>query len=60
MMAASVKNGASTIAYGLVKYYRGNETGQVPGILPEPYYCLLPLPSNSRISRTSISKVIAG
>ncbi|KAK1247389.1 hypothetical protein MKX07_002298 [Trichoderma sp. CBMAI-0711] len=36
--AASVKNGASTIAYGLVKYYSGNETGQVPGILPEPYY----------------------
>ncbi|KAL7808196.1 mannan endo-1,6-alpha-mannosidase [Trichoderma gracile] len=35
---ASVKNGASTIAYGLMKYYSGNETGQVPGILPEPYY----------------------
>ncbi|KAL7789969.1 glycoside hydrolase family 76 protein [Trichoderma ceciliae] len=35
---ASIKDGASTIAYGLVKYYNGNETGQIPGILPSPYY----------------------
>ncbi|KAL7939876.1 glycosyl hydrolase family 76 domain-containing protein [Trichoderma chlorosporum] len=34
---ASIKNGASTIAYGLMKYYNGNETGQVPGYLPQPY-----------------------
>ncbi|KAL7969523.1 glycoside hydrolase family 76 protein [Trichoderma sp. SZMC 28014] len=33
----SIKAGASTIAYGLVKYYNGNETGQVPGELPQPY-----------------------
>ncbi|KAL6892469.1 glycoside hydrolase family 76 protein [Trichoderma longibrachiatum] len=35
---ASIKNGASTIAYGLMKYYSGNETGQTPGVLPKPYY----------------------
>ncbi|KAK1255332.1 hypothetical protein MKX08_009327 [Trichoderma sp. CBMAI-0020] len=34
----SIKAGASTIAYGLVKYYNGNETGQIPGNLPQPYY----------------------
>ncbi|KAM0264417.1 hypothetical protein ACHAQJ_000608 [Trichoderma viride] len=34
---ASIKDGASTIAYGLMKYYNGNETGQVPGDLPKPY-----------------------
>ncbi|OTA98937.1 glycoside hydrolase family 76 protein [Hypoxylon sp. CI-4A] len=35
---ASVKSAASTIAYGLVKYYTGNNTGDVPGNLPDPYY----------------------
>ncbi|RFU78444.1 glycosyl hydrolase family 76 [Trichoderma arundinaceum] len=35
---ASIKSGASTIAYGLMKYYNGNETGEIPGVLPEPYY----------------------
>lgn len=34
----SIKAGASTIAYELVKYYNGNETGQIPGTLPQPYY----------------------
>ncbi|KAF2141405.1 glycoside hydrolase family 76 protein [Aplosporella prunicola CBS 121167] len=29
---------ASTVAYGLMKYYTGNETGQIPGELPGPYY----------------------
>lgn len=40
MFLDSIKAGASTIAYGLVKYYNGNETGQVPGELPQPYSCL--------------------
>ncbi|KAI1495426.1 mannan endo-1,6-alpha-mannosidase DCW1 [Biscogniauxia marginata] len=35
---ASIKSGASTVAYGLVKYYTGNNTGDVPGNLPDPYY----------------------
>ncbi|KAL7949535.1 glycoside hydrolase family 76 protein [Trichoderma barbatum] len=35
---ASIKDGASTIAHGLMKYYNGNETGQVPGSLPHEYY----------------------
>ncbi|KAM5342442.1 hypothetical protein ACJ41O_013408 [Fusarium nematophilum] len=34
----SVKEAAGTIAYGLVKYYTGNNTGDVPGNLPDPYY----------------------
>lgn len=39
---ASVKEAASTIAYGLVKYYTGNNTGDTPGNLPDPYYCMNP------------------
>jgi mannan endo-1,6-alpha-mannosidase len=34
----SVKEAAATAAYGLVKYYTGNNTGDVPGNLPDPYY----------------------
>lgn len=25
-----------------MKYYTGNNTGDVPGNLPDPYYCMLP------------------
>ncbi|KAK4159007.1 glycoside hydrolase [Cladorrhinum sp. PSN259] len=35
---ASIKQVASTIAYGLVKYYTGNNTGDTPGNLPDPYF----------------------
>ncbi|KAB5563274.1 family 76 glycosyl hydrolase [Coniochaeta sp. 2T2.1] len=35
---SSVKQAASTIAYGLMKYYTGNNTGDVPGNLPDPYF----------------------
>lgn len=35
---ASVKSAASTISYGLMKYYTGNRTGDVPGNLPDPYF----------------------
>lgn len=34
----SLKQAASTIAFDLVSYYTGNETGQVPGNLPQPYF----------------------
>ncbi|EKG17195.1 Glycoside hydrolase family 76 [Macrophomina phaseolina MS6] len=34
----SIKSAASTIAYGMMKSYTGNQTGQVPGYLPQPYY----------------------
>lgn len=34
----SVKQAASTIAWDLVKFYTGNNTGDVPGNLPDPYY----------------------
>ncbi|KAJ3485543.1 hypothetical protein NLG97_g6792 [Lecanicillium saksenae] len=35
---SSIKDTASTIAYGLLKYYHGNTTGGIPGLLPGPYY----------------------
>ncbi|KAJ2901677.1 cell wall glycosyl hydrolase [Zalerion maritima] len=34
----SVRDAASTIAFGLLKYYTGNNTGDVPGNLPDPYF----------------------
>ncbi|KAL2135392.1 hypothetical protein VTI74DRAFT_8625 [Chaetomium olivicolor] len=34
----SIKAAASTIAFGLVKYYTGNNTGDTPGNLPDPYF----------------------
>lgn len=34
----SVKSAASTIANGLMSYYTGNRTGDVPGNLPDPYF----------------------
>lgn len=34
----SVKKAAGIAAYGMVSYYKGNESGQTPGKLPEPPY----------------------
>ncbi|KAI1477959.1 glycoside hydrolase family 76 protein [Daldinia eschscholtzii] len=34
----SVKDAASTVAFGLLKYYTGNNTGDTPGNLPDPYF----------------------
>jgi mannan endo-1,6-alpha-mannosidase len=34
----SIKSAAGTVAYGMMSYYKGNESGQTPGLLPEPYY----------------------
>lgn len=34
----SIKQAASTVAYGMMKYYTGNNTGDVPGNLPAPYF----------------------
>ncbi|KAK2836940.1 hypothetical protein FQN49_006566 [Arthroderma sp. PD_2] len=34
----SIKKAASHIAHGMVSYYTGNNTGDVPGNLPDPYY----------------------
>lgn len=36
---ASTKNAAGTVAFGLMKFYTGNNTGDNPGNLPSPYYC---------------------
>jgi len=35
---SQIKDATSTIAYGMMKYYTGNNTGDVPGNLPDPYY----------------------
>ncbi|TVY12753.1 Mannan endo-1,6-alpha-mannosidase DCW1, partial [Lachnellula arida] len=35
---SSIKTAASTAAYGMMKYYTGNHTGDNPGNLPAPYY----------------------
>lgn len=34
----STKEVAATIAYGLTKFYTGNNTGDTPGNLPDPYF----------------------
>ena len=34
----SIKAAASTVAYDMMKTYTGNQTGQTPGLLPEPYF----------------------
>lgn len=34
----SIKSAASTVAHGMMTYYTGNNTGDVPGNLPAPYY----------------------
>ena len=37
-MIASIKQAASKIAFGLMKYYSGNETYGTVGLLPAAYY----------------------
>lgn len=34
----SIKNAASTVAYGLMKYYDGNGTNGLLGLMPKPYH----------------------
>ena len=34
----SIKNAASTVAYDMMSYYKGNLSGMPEGLLPEPYY----------------------
>jgi mannan endo-1,6-alpha-mannosidase len=35
----SVKNAAKLVAGNMMKYYTGNQPGDTPGNLPDPYYC---------------------
>lgn len=37
----SIMDAASTLAYGMISRYTGNQTGDVPGNLPDPYHCML-------------------
>jgi mannan endo-1,6-alpha-mannosidase len=34
----SIKNAASTAAYGAMSYYHGNESGQIPGAFPTKWW----------------------
>lgn len=34
----SIKAAAGTLAYDMMTYYTGNQTGDTPGNLPDPYY----------------------
>lgn len=34
----SIKNAASTAAYGAMSYYHGNEPGQIPGAFPTKWW----------------------
>ena len=34
----SFKAAAKLCAYNMMTFYTGNQTGQVPGLLPQPYY----------------------
>jgi hypothetical protein len=34
----SIKSAARTIAFDMMSYYIGNNTGNIPGNLPGPYY----------------------
>jgi mannan endo-1,6-alpha-mannosidase len=34
----SIKKAAGRAAFDMLQYYTGNETGDVPGNLPDPYY----------------------
>ncbi|KAH7033088.1 glycoside hydrolase family 76 protein [Microdochium trichocladiopsis] len=34
----SIKAAASTVAFGLARFYTGNNTGDTPGNLPDPYF----------------------
>ena len=34
----SIKSAASSVAYDMMKYYNGNQTGMPIGLLPDPYY----------------------
>lgn len=35
----SIKEAAATVAYGLAKFYTGNNTGDNPGNLPDGHFC---------------------
>lgn len=35
----SITSVASEMAEDMMSFYKGNELGQTPGLLPKPYYC---------------------
>lgn len=36
---ASIKSVAADMAQDMMSFYSGNQPGQTPGLLPQPYYC---------------------
>lgn len=44
---ASVKSVASDMTDDMMSFYKGNQPGQTPGLLPQPYYCKPEAPSSA-------------
>lgn len=38
MRSESIKNAAATAAYDMMSYYQGNQSGQIPGKLPDTWW----------------------
>lgn len=45
---ASITSVASDMAKDMMSFYKGNELGQTPGLLPKPYYCKFVIQESSR------------
>ncbi|KAL3421430.1 glycosyl hydrolase family 76 [Phlyctema vagabunda] len=45
----SIKSAAATVAFDMMQYYKGNESGQTPGLLPPPLFCKLAMFSTNLI-----------
>lgn len=43
LITESIKDAASTSTYAMMKYYYGNETGQIPGAFPDKWWEGAPL-----------------
>lgn len=39
-LVESITSISKQMAEDLVAFYKGNEPGQTPGLLPDPYYCM--------------------
>ena len=39
LIADSIKKVAKELAADLMTMYNGDQPGQIPGLLPQPYYC---------------------
>lgn len=37
---ASIKSITKNMAEDMLSFYHGDEPGHIPGLLPDPYYCM--------------------